>query len=62
MKLVLASNNGKKLKELDAILAPLGWQLVPQGQLGVAEALPKPMSHTAPSSRMPSPRPVMHRG
>jgi len=38
MKLVLASNNGKKLKELDAILAPLGWQLVPQGQLGVAEA------------------------
>lgn len=38
MKLVLASNNAKKLKELDAILAPLGWQLVPQGELGVAEA------------------------
>ncbi len=38
MKLVLASNNAKKLKELDAILAPLGWELVPQGQLGVPEA------------------------
>lgn len=38
MKLVLASNNTKKLKELDAILAPLGWELVPQGQLGVPEA------------------------
>ncbi|EXI76865.1 MAG TPA: RdgB/HAM1 family non-canonical purine NTP pyrophosphatase [Candidatus Accumulibacter phosphatis] len=38
MKIVLASNNRKKLGELDAILAPLGWELVPQGQLGVAEA------------------------
>ena len=38
MKLVLASNNAKKLRELDAILAPLDWQLVPQGELGVAEA------------------------
>ena len=37
MKLVLASNNAKKLKELDAILAPLGWELIPQGQLGVSE-------------------------
>lgn len=37
MKLVLASNNAKKLKELDEILAPLGWELIPQGQLGVAE-------------------------
>lgn len=38
MKLVLASNNIKKLKELDAILAPLGWELIPQGQLGISEA------------------------
>lgn len=38
MKLVLASNNAKKLKELGDILAPLGWQLVPQGELGVPEA------------------------
>mgnify|MGYP001195950028 FL=1 len=38
MKLVLASNNTKKLKELDAILAPLDWQLIPQGELGVPEA------------------------
>ena len=37
MKLVLASNNAKKLKELDTILAPLGWELVPQGELGVPE-------------------------
>ncbi|MBE2259675.1 MAG: RdgB/HAM1 family non-canonical purine NTP pyrophosphatase [Candidatus Accumulibacter sp.] len=38
MKLVLASNNVKKLKELDAILAPLGWELVAQGQLAIPEA------------------------
>ena len=38
MKLVLASNNAKKLKELNAILAPLGWERVPQGELGVPEA------------------------
>jgi len=38
MKIVLASNNAKKLKELDAILAPRGWELVPQGALGVDEA------------------------
>ncbi|HQO28023.1 MAG TPA: RdgB/HAM1 family non-canonical purine NTP pyrophosphatase [Accumulibacter sp.] len=37
MKLVLASNNKKKLRELDAILAPLGWQLLPQGELGIPE-------------------------
>ncbi|MBI2307149.1 MAG: RdgB/HAM1 family non-canonical purine NTP pyrophosphatase [Rhodocyclales bacterium] len=37
-RLVLASNNAKKLKELDAILAPLGWELIPQGELGVDEA------------------------
>ncbi len=37
-RLVLASNNAKKLKELDAILAPLGWELIPQGALGVSEA------------------------
>lgn len=37
MKLVLASNNAKKLRELDAILAPLGWELVAQGQLAIAE-------------------------
>lgn len=38
MKLVLASNNAKKLKELSEILAPLGFELIPQGQLGVPEA------------------------
>lgn len=37
MKIVLASNNAKKLKELDQILSPLGWELIPQGQLGVSE-------------------------
>lgn len=37
-KLVLASNNAKKLKELAALLAPLGIELVPQGALDVPEA------------------------
>jgi XTP/dITP diphosphohydrolase len=38
MKVVLASNNAKKLKELDAILKPLGWELIAQETLGVPEA------------------------
>jgi len=38
MKLVLASNNTKKLAELQALFAPLGIELVKQGDLGVAEA------------------------
>ena len=37
-KLVLASNNAKKMKELDALLAPLGFEVIPQGQLGIPEA------------------------
>ncbi|MDR1349843.1 MAG: RdgB/HAM1 family non-canonical purine NTP pyrophosphatase [Zoogloeaceae bacterium] len=36
-KLVLASNNAKKLQELAALLSPLGIQLMPQRELGVAE-------------------------
>jgi XTP/dITP diphosphohydrolase len=36
--LVLASNNAGKLNELQAMLAPLGLQLVAQGQLGIPEA------------------------
>jgi len=38
MKLVLASNNAKKLKELREILTPHGWELIPQGELDVPEA------------------------
>ncbi len=38
MRLVLASNNAKKLAELAALFAPLLLQLVAQGSLGVAEA------------------------
>lgn len=38
MKLVLASNNAKKLAELQALFAPLGIELVTQGSLGIAEA------------------------
>jgi len=38
MKLVLASNNAKKLKELTALLSPLHIELVNQGALGVSEA------------------------
>ncbi len=38
MRLVLASNNAKKLSELQALLAGVAVQLVTQGSLGVAEA------------------------
>ena len=38
MKVVLASNNPGKLRELDAVLRPMGWELVVQGSLGVPEA------------------------
>lgn len=41
MKIVLASNNQGKLKELQAMFAPLGCELVSQGALGVPEA-PEP--------------------
>ena len=37
-RLVIASNNPGKLKELRALLAPLGFEAVPQGELGVGEA------------------------
>ncbi|AUM01102.1 non-canonical purine NTP pyrophosphatase, RdgB/HAM1 family [Zoogloeaceae bacteirum Par-f-2] len=37
-RLVLASNNAKKAAELQALLAPLGLQVIPQAALGVAEA------------------------
>lgn len=38
MRLVLASNNAKKLAELQALLAPAGVELATQGSLGVGEA------------------------
>jgi XTP/dITP diphosphohydrolase len=38
LRLVLASNNAKKLAELQMLLAPAGVALVAQGLLGVAEA------------------------
>jgi XTP/dITP diphosphohydrolase len=38
MRLVLASNNAKKLAELRALLAGLPLQIVTQGELGIAEA------------------------
>jgi XTP/dITP diphosphohydrolase len=38
MKLVLASNNAKKLAELGSLFAGLPLQLVTQGSLGIAEA------------------------
>ena len=37
-KLVIASNNPGKLREIGAILAPLMIEVVPQGVLGVSEA------------------------
>ncbi len=38
MRIVLASNNRKKLDELQALLAPAGVELLLQGELGVGEA------------------------
>ena len=38
MRLVLASNNAKKLAELQALFAPLKLELVAQGTLGIPEA------------------------
>ena len=37
-RIVIASNNPGKLRELGALFAPLGIVVVPQGELGVAEA------------------------
>lgn len=37
-KIVLASNNTGKLREFQALLAPLGWTVIPQVELGVPEA------------------------
>jgi XTP/dITP diphosphohydrolase len=37
-KLVLASSNPGKLREIEALLAPLGIEVVPQAALGVADA------------------------
>ena len=38
MRLVIASNNPGKLKELREMLAPLGVEAIPQAELGVGEA------------------------
>ena len=38
MRLVLASNNAKKLAELQSLFAPLAIELVRQGDLGIGEA------------------------
>ncbi len=38
MQLILASNNSKKLRELQALLGPLGLSLINQGALGIPEA------------------------
>jgi XTP/dITP diphosphohydrolase len=37
-KLVLASSNPGKLREFEALLAPLGMEVVPQASLGIADA------------------------
>lgn len=38
MRLILASNNAKKLAELQSLFAPVGLTMVRQGDLGIAEA------------------------
>lgn len=35
MKVVLASNNANKLREMKAILSPLGWEILSQREAGV---------------------------
>ena len=37
-RLVLASGNAGKVAELRALLAPLDWEIIPQGELGVGAA------------------------
>lgn len=37
-RLVLASNNAGKLREFNALLAPLGFEVIPQAALGIPEA------------------------
>ncbi|WP_423196446.1 MULTISPECIES: RdgB/HAM1 family non-canonical purine NTP pyrophosphatase [unclassified Cupriavidus] len=37
-RLVLASNNPGKLREFGALLAPFGFDVIPQGELGIPEA------------------------
>jgi len=37
-KLVLASNNAGKVKEFQALLAPLNFEVIPQGALGIPSA------------------------
>ena len=37
-KLVLASNNAGKVREFQALLAPLSFQVIPQGELGIPSA------------------------
>ena len=37
-KLVIASNNAGKVKEFQALLAPLGFQVIPQGELDIPSA------------------------
>lgn len=64
MRVVLASGNAGKLRELAALLGPLGWELVPQQQLGV-ESVPETGStfaenalikarHAARAARLPA--------
>jgi XTP/dITP diphosphohydrolase len=38
VRLVIASGNPGKLREIEPLLAPLGIEVVPQAQLGIAEA------------------------
>ncbi len=37
-ELVLASGNGGKIREFEAMLGPLGYAVIPQGALGIADA------------------------
>ncbi len=58
MDVVLASGNKGKLREFDALFAPLGMRLIPQGELNVSEA-PEPF-HTFVENALAKARHASH--
>ena len=50
-KIVLASNNKKKMKEMQELLAPMGAEVISQGSLGIPSA-EEPFGKCADESQM----------
>jgi XTP/dITP diphosphohydrolase len=63
-RLVLASNNAKKAAEMQALLAPLGIEVLPQSVFGVGEAEephPSFVENASPRPATPPPPPAFRR-